>query len=326
MKRRQFIELIGGAAAAWPITVLAQTTKRPLVGWLWYSEADIIVGYLQQLLKGMRELGLIEGQHFDMVYRSSEFHLERLARAAEELVQLNPDIIVAPATLQAVAVKKATDTIPIVVPVLADPVEPGFVKSEARPNGNVTGIAPYVKGLPAKQLELAREVVPGATRIGLVDDVNDPKAHPQRREIEAAGKELEIQILPAEVSSTGDIGSAYDALAAAGVDVVIVEQSNMLISSRKQIAEAAAAKKLPTVYGYREHVEAGGLISYGVNLNSCFHRAAYYVDKILKGAKPGDLPVEFPTDIELVINLKTAKTLGLKIPPTLLVRADEVIE
>jgi putative tryptophan/tyrosine transport system substrate-binding protein len=323
MRRREFIGLL---ISAWPHTVLAQTKKRPLVGWLWYSEADIIVGYLQQLLKGMRELGLIEGRDFDMVYRSAEFHLERLARAAEELVQLNPDIIVAPATLQAVAVKKATDTIPIVVPVLADPVELGFVKSEARPSGNVTGIAPYVKGLPAKQLELAREVVPGATRIGLVDDVNDPKAHPQRREIEAAGKELEIQIFPAEVSSTSDIGSAYDALAAAGVEVVVMEQSNMLISSRKQIAEAAAGKKLPTVYGYREHVEAGGLISYGVNLNSCFHRAAYYVDKILKGAKPGDLPVEFPTDIELVINLKTAKTLGLKIPSTLLIRAEDVIE
>jgi putative ABC transport system substrate-binding protein len=159
-----------------------------------------------------------------------------------------------------------------------------------------------------------------------VDDVNDPKAHPQRREIEAAGKELEIQILPAEVASTSDIGSAYDALAAAGVEVVVVEQSNMLVSSRKQVAEAAAAKKLPTVYGYREHVEVGGLISYGINLNSCFHRAAYYVDEILKGAKPGDLPIEFPTKIEFVINLKTAKTLGLKIPPTLLVRADEVIE
>jgi putative tryptophan/tyrosine transport system substrate-binding protein len=326
MKRRQFITLVGVAAAAWPFTGFAQTKKRPLVGWLWYSEADIIVGYLQQLLKGMRELGLIEGRDFDIVYRSAEFHLERLAKAAEELVQLNPDIIVAPATLQAVAVKKATDTIPIVVPVLADPVELGFVASEARPSGNVTGIAPYVKGLPAKQLELAREVVGGATRIGLVDDVNDPKEHPQRREIEAAGKELEIQILPAEVASTSDIGPAYDALAAADVEVVVVEQSNMLIASRKQIAEAAAAKKLPTVYGYREHVEAGGLISYGVNLNSCCHRAAYYVDKILKGAKPGDLPVEFPTNIELVINLKTAKTLGLKIPPTLVVRADEVIE
>ena len=310
MTRREFNSLIGAVAGTWPLAVQAQTKKRPLVGWLWYSEADIIVGYLQQLLRGMRELGLVEGRDFDMVYRSAEFHLERLDGAAEELVQLNPDIIVAPATLQAVAVKKATDTIPIVVPVLADPVELGFVKSEARPSGNVTGIAPYVKGLPAKQLELAREVVPGATRIGLVDDVNDPKAHPQRREIEAAGKELEIQILPAEVASTSDIGSAYDALAAAGVEVVVVEQSNMLVSSRKQVAKAAAAKKLPTVYGYREHVEVGGLISYGINLNSCFHRAAYYVDEILKGAKRGDLPIEFPTKIEFVINLKTAKILA----------------
>jgi len=242
------------------------------------------------------------------------------------LVQLNPDIIVAPATIQAVAAKKATDTIPIVVPVLADPVGLGFVASEARPTGNVTGIAPYVKGLPAKQLELAREVVPGATRIGLVDDVNDPKARPQRREIEAAGKDLEIKIVPAEVRTPSDIGSAFNDLAATGVEVVVVEQSNMLIISRTQIAELLAAKKLPAVYGYREHVEAGGLISYGVNLNSCFHRAAYYLDKILKGAKPADLPVEFPTNIELVINLKTAKALGLKIPPTLLVRADEVIE
>jgi putative tryptophan/tyrosine transport system substrate-binding protein len=137
---------------------------------------------------------------------------------------------------------------------------------------------------------------------------------------------LGIKIVPAEVPAASDIGSAFDALAAGGVEVVVVEQSNMLIVSRKQIAEAAAAKRLPTVYGYREHVEAGGLISYGVNLNACFYRAAYYVDKILKGTKPGDLPVEFPTNIELVINLKTAKALGLEVPPTLLARADEVIE
>jgi putative ABC transport system substrate-binding protein len=137
---------------------------------------------------------------------------------------------------------------------------------------------------------------------------------------------LEIKIVPAEVRTASNIGSAYEALAAGGVEVVVVEQSSMLIVARKEIAEAAAAKKLPTVYGYREHVEAGGLISYGVNLNSCFHRAAYYVDKILKGAKPGDLPVEFPTHIELLINLKTAKALSLEIPPTLLARADEVIE
>jgi putative ABC transport system substrate-binding protein len=323
MRRREFIGLL---ISAWPHTVLAQTKKRPVIGWLSYVETDITAGYLEQLLTGMRELGLVEGRDFDMIYTSAKFHPERLPSAAEELVKLNPDIIVAPATIQAVAAKTATDTIPIVVPVLADPVQLGFVASEARPSGNVTGIAPYVKGLPAKQLEIAREVVPGATRIGLVDDVNDPKAHPQRREIETAGKELELKIVLAEVSTTSDIGSAFDALAAAGVEVAVVEQSNMLIVARKQIAEAAAAKKLPTVYGYRELVEAGGLISYGVNLNSCFHRAAYYVDKILKGTKPGDLPIEFPTEIELVINLKTAKTLGLKIPPTLLVRADEVIE
>jgi hypothetical protein len=149
MKRREFITFIGGVAATWPLAVQAQTKKRPLVGWLWYSKADIVVGYLEQLLKGMRELGLIEGRDFDMVYRSAEFHVERLPRAAEELVQLKPDLIVAPATLQAVAAKKATDTIPIVVPVLADPVGLGFVASEARPSGNVTGIAPYVKGLIA---------------------------------------------------------------------------------------------------------------------------------------------------------------------------------
>jgi putative tryptophan/tyrosine transport system substrate-binding protein len=326
MRRREFIGLLAAIAIS-PQAVLAQTTKkRPLVGWLYYSESDVVARFLGALLKGMRELGQIEGRDFEMVYRSANLQVERLPKAAEELVQLNPDIIVAPATLQAVAAKKATDTIPIVVPVLADPVGLGFVASEARPGGNVTGIAPYVKGLPAKQLELAREVVPGARRIGLVDDVNDPKAHPQRREIEATGKELEIKIVPAEARTAGDIGSAYDALAAGGVEVVIVEQSNMLVVLRKQIAEAAAAKKLPTVYGYREHVEAGGLISYGVNLNSCFHRAAYYVDRILKGTKPGDLPVEFPTRIELVINLTTAKALGLTVPPGLLVAADEVIE
>ena len=325
MRRRQFIALLGGVSA-WPQAVLAQTKKRPLVGWLYYSRNDLAARYLGLVLDGMRELGLIEGRDFEMVYRSADGHVERLPEAAEELVQLNPDIIVASASIQAVAVKKATNTIPIVVPVLADAVALGLVGSDARPGGNVTGIAPYVKGLPAKQLELAREVVPGATRIGLVDDVDDPKAHPQRREIEAAGKELKIKIVLAEVRTASDIGSAYDALAAGGVEVVVVEQSTMLIVSRKQIAEAAAAKKLPTVYGYREHVEAGGLISYGVNLNSCFHRAAYYVDKILKGTKPGDLPVEFPTNIELVINRKAAKALGLEIPPTLLARADEVIE
>jgi putative tryptophan/tyrosine transport system substrate-binding protein len=325
MRRREFVGLLG-TLATMPQAALAQTTKKPRVGWLYYSRNELVARYLGLLLDGMRELGHTEGRDFEMVYTSADGRVERLPKAAEELVQLNPDIIVASATIQAVAIKKATDTIPIVVAVLADAVALGLVASDARPGGNVMGIAPYVKGLPAKQLELAREVVPGATRIGLLDDVTDPKAHPQRQEIEAAGKELEIKIVPAEVRTASDIGSAYESFAAAGVEVAVVEQSTMLIVSRKQIAEVAAAKKLPTVYGYREHVEAGGLVSYGVNLNSCYHRAAYYVDRILKGAKPSDLPVEFPTNIELVINLKTAKALGLGIPPTLIVRADKVIE
>jgi putative tryptophan/tyrosine transport system substrate-binding protein len=274
----------------------------------------------------MRELGYAEGRDFDVTYGMADFHAERLPQVAADMVKLAPDVIEAGATIEAVAAAKATSTIPIVVGVLADPVVLGFATSNARPSGNVTGIMPYVKGLPAKQLELAREVVPGATRIGLVDDVTDPKAHPQRQEIEATARTLEIEIVPAEVRTAADLDAAYQALTSTGVQAVVVEQSGMLLLARKPIAQAAASKRLPTVYGYREHVEAGGLLSYGVNLDWCNHRAAYYVDKILKGAKPSDLPIEFPTNIELVINLKTAKALGLQISPMLLTRADEVIE
>ena len=285
-----------------------------------------IVRYIDAFLSGMRELGYVEGRDFDVTYGMADFHADRLPQVAAEMVKLAPDVIEAGATIEAVAVAKATATIPIVVGVLADPVALGFATNNATPTGNVTGIMPYVKGLPAKQLELAREVVAGATRIGLVDDVTDPKAHPQRQEIEATAQTLEIEIVPVEVRTAADIDAAYQTLATAGVQAVVVEQSNMLLLASKPIAQAAASKRLPTVYGYREHVQAGGLLSYGINVEWCNHRAAYYVDKILKGAKPSDLPIEFPTNIELVINLKTAKALGLKVPASLLMRADEVIE
>src|SRR5262245_59063040 len=328
MRRRQFISLLVTIAAC-PQTVLGQTAKkRPVIGWLSFpsKDAPLTVRYVGQFLTGMRELRYAEGRDFEMVYRFADFHADRLPGLATELVQLDPDVIVATTTLQAVALKQATDKVPIVVAALADPVLLGFAENDARPPGNVTGVTPYVKGLPAKQLELAREVISGATRIGLLDDVTDPKAHPQRKEIEAAGRTMEIRIIPAEVRTSADIGPAYEALSASRVDVVIVEQSNMLINARSQVAEIAAARLLPTIYGYREHVEAGGLISYGVNLDWCFHRAAYYVDKILKGAKPSELPVEFPTSLHMSINLKTAKALKLDIPKALLDRADEVIE
>jgi putative tryptophan/tyrosine transport system substrate-binding protein len=332
--RRKFLATLLGGAVAWPRGLLAEaTSKRAMIAWLWaasQSGADEYVRagkLLPPFLKGMQEFGYTEGRDFEMVYRFAAGDYDRMPRLAAELAALNPNVFIAPATAQAVVVKKVVaTTIPIVVPVLADPVGLGLVASEARPGGNLTGISPYVKGLPAKQLELAREIVPGATRIGLLDDPTDPKAFQQRREIEAKGQELKARIVVAEARKAGDVGPAYEVFAAERVEVVVVEQSNMLINARKQIAEAAAAKKLPSVYGYREHVEAGGLISYGVDLNWCFHRAAYYVDRILKGTKPADLPVEFPTEIELVINLKTATVLGLEVPPTLLVRADAVIE
>jgi putative ABC transport system substrate-binding protein len=201
-----------------------------------------------------------------------------------------------------------------------------LIASEARPGGNITGIEPYVAGLPAKQMELAREIVPGASKVGLLTNLSDPKAAPAALELEAAGRGLEINITSSDADRPEEIESALQVLASQRVDVVIVLQSSMLFTNSRQIAALALAMRLPTVYGYREHVIAGGLASYGVDLEWCWGRAASFVDKILHGARPGDLPVEFPTKMLLAINLKTAKALGLAVPSSLLVRADEVIE
>jgi putative ABC transport system substrate-binding protein len=324
MRRREFIFSLA-TVGVWPRSTRAQAHRpRPLIGWLGGREWPPLLNYIDPLLEGLRELGYTEGKDFDVV--SPSYRRDRAVEAASELVQSNPDIIVAAATLEAVNVKKLTASIPIVVPILANPVGFGLVASEARPGGNLTGIAPYVKGLPAKQLELAREVVPNADRIGLLSDVVDPKALPQRPEIEAAANQLGLKIIPADVRTGDDIGPAYQLFATERVQAVIVEQSGMLLYLNTRLAELAATRKLPTVYGYREHVQVGGLISYGINVRWCFHRAAYFVDRILRGAKPADLPVEFPTKIELAVNLKAAKALGLTISDTILLRADEIIE
>jgi putative tryptophan/tyrosine transport system substrate-binding protein len=238
---------------------------RPVEFWL-SRDTPLIVRYINGFLSGMRELGYVEGRDFDMAYGMADFHADRMPQVTAELVKLGPDVILAGATLEAVAAAKATATIPIIVGVLADPVALGFATSDARPTGNVTGIMPYVKGLPSKQLELARELVPGATGIGLVDTVTDPKAHPQRQEIEATGRSLEIEIVPAEVRTAADIDAAYQTVVLAGVQAVVVEQSNVLILGRQLIAQAAASKRLPTVYGYRQH----GLLSPALNLRRFF--------------------------------------------------------
>jgi putative ABC transport system substrate-binding protein len=326
MNRRIVITLLGGAAA-WPIMARAQgSTKRPIVAWLGLGTQSGSSVFVDAFLQGMRELGYAEDRNFDFVYRFAGGYIEQLATLAEEVVRLHPAVILAAASGPAVAAKKATATIPIVTPALADAVHLGLIASEARPGGNVTGIAPYVAGLPAKQMELAREVVPGAARIGVLANSSDPKAPPQLQELEAAGQELGVKVAVADVPTPDDLDRAFQVLAQQRVDVLIVLQTSMLLTERRRIAELAAATRLPTIYGYREHVDDGGLISYGVDLRACFRRGAYYVQKILNGVAPSDLPVEFPTKLELVVNLKTARALDLEMPPLLLARADEVIE
>jgi putative ABC transport system substrate-binding protein len=326
--KRQLLGALGGAAITWRLGTWAQALAetRTLIGWLSGSASNVAGRFADDFLDGMRERGYINGQDFDMVSRYAEGIQDRLPALAEEIVSLKPQVIVAAAVNAAVPARAATSGIPIVCPALADAVHLGLIASEARPGGNVTGIEPYVAGLPAKQMEFAREIAPGATRIGLPTNLRDPKAPPQRQELVSAAKALKLTVAEADINSPADIEVAMETLAKSQVDVVIVLQTELLLSVGQQIAEFAIAKRLPTVYGYREHVLDGGLISYGVDLRWCYRRGAYFVDKILRGATPGELPVEFPTKMMFSINLKAAKALGIAVPPKLLGLADEVIE
>lgn len=329
MRRRDFLLVFAGAGIAWPFRVFAQqpsSSKRKVVAWLSGTTRTTSQPYIDSFLQGMRDTGEVEGRDFDMLYRFSDGYQDRIQTQTEEVVRLKPDVILATAIISVVAAKRVTSTIPIVSGALADAVDLGLIKSEARPGGNVTGIEPYVAGLPAKQIEIAHDIAPGAKTIGLLTNLTDPKVPPQVRELEAAAKGLEATLVTADISRPEDVESALQTLASHGVDVVIVLQSSLLLGEAHRIAELALVKRLPTVYGYREHVAAGGLISCGVDLRWCFSRTAYFVDKILHGASPGDLPIEFPTKMVLAINLKTARALGLTVSPALLNFADEVIE
>src|SRR5262245_38741881 len=327
MHRRNFLRLLS-ATVAWPSVATAQSAKkRPVVGILSQGTAAQFKGlrFRQSFLEGMQEFGYFEGRDFDIVARAAESTAD-LPRVSKDLVRLNRDVILAGASAHAVAAKLATSTIPIVVPALGNPIALGLIETDARPGGNLTGIMPYIKGLPTKQIELAQEIVPRALKIGIVNNSSDVKAVGQWDEIEAAAPQLDIKIASTDVRKPEDIEPAFKRFEAEHVDVVVVLQSNLLILERVRIATAASVTGLPTVYGYREHVETGGLISYGVNLDSCFRRAASYVYKILKGTPAADLPVEFPTKLELVINTKTARAIGIELPTSILLRADEVIE
>jgi putative tryptophan/tyrosine transport system substrate-binding protein len=327
MRRRDFIKLIGGLAATTAVKLKPAFAEGPSKLIVYINAFPYAPGkpFPTVFLHGMQEQGYVEGRDFSFATLSGR-GIPDAARVVEEAIRLKPDIIVAGATLEAVAAKKATSTIPIVCGALADAVHLGLIASEARPGGNVTGIEPYVGGLPAKQIELACEVLPSATKVGLLTNDADPKGPPQVPDLKAAAQALGLGIVSANANRPEEIEDALKTLAKENVDIAIVLQTSMLLLYRSLIATSALQKRLPTVYGYRDHVVDGGLISYGVDLRWCFRRAAYFAVKILRGATPSDLPIEFPTSMWLAANQQTAKALGITIPPALLARADEVIE
>jgi putative ABC transport system substrate-binding protein len=329
MRRREFITLLGGAASSctWPSAAFAQApVSRPQIAFLGGSAPAPSAKVIGAFIEGMRALGYGEGRDFEMNYRWAEGYMDRMPALAQELVRLKPDVIVTASIQATVALNEATKTIPIVGLLLDDPVGLGLIKSDARPGGNVTGLLSSLPGLPAKQLELARDLISGATRIGLLTNPANVSGLIQRQEMETAGAAMAFTIIPVETRTPEDLDQVFPALARERADIVIVLRDPLFFAQRRTLAAAALASRLPTIYPYREAVDDGGLISYGINFPQNFRRAADYVVKILKGAKPGDLPVEFPTKLEFVINLPTAKALGLTVPPTLLARADEVIE
>jgi putative tryptophan/tyrosine transport system substrate-binding protein len=323
--RREFIGTLVGLIAA-PLAVEAQApAKVPRIGYLTnLSRAND--WRLQSFLQGLRELGYVEGQTIAIEYRFAESRLERLPALAAELVQLKVDVIVTSGPPAPQAAKQATSTIPIVFTVAGDPVGEGLVASIARPGGNVTGMASIAAEVVGKQLELLKEVAPKVSRVAVLQNPNHP-GHPlMLRQLEGAARALGVQLHVVQAGSPAQIDTAFAAMRNQQVGGVIVLRDSFFNAQRTQIATLAAKSRLPAVYGFSEHAEAGGLMTYGASVPQMYRRAATYVDKILKGAKPADLPVEQPTKFELVINLKTAKALGLTIPPSVLQRADEVIQ
>src|SRR5262245_46392008 len=327
MKRRDFITLLGGAPAVWPHGVLAQVSiRRPVVALLVGASSATASRYVTGFAERMQELGYVAGRDIDIVYRYADGDMTRVPTLVDELVRLKPDVLIAANTEAAMAMRQATATIPIVAPALTDPVAFGLVASHARPGGNVTGILATLDSLPEKQLALAAEVIRGAGKMGMLVNAGFKAQAIHRRGAERAAAALAITLVPVEVRLPDDLDAAFQSLARERVQGVLVLQDPLSLAERRRIAMLAIAARLPTMYAFREYVEAGGLMSYGIDLSANQRRGADYVGKTLRGHRPGDLPVELPTKYELIINLKTAKAISLTIPESFLVRADEVID
>ena len=327
MRRRVFLASLAAFAAAWPPSGPAQTPPRRLIGVLLAGTKASQVRAFSSFPQGMRELGYVEGRDYVIEERYAEADLTRLPTLANEIVRLKPDVIVTSTSVAALPVAQATASIPIVAVNLVDPVGLGLAGSEARSGTNVTGTLFRLPGMTEKLLEIGLDLIPGATKIGvLVLTGATGGGLVQQREIEAAIAKSKLKLIPAEVLARDQIGRAFQSLAHAGAEIVVAGLDVRIVAWRRQIAAFALATRLPTIFSVRENVEDGGLVSYGINGPASYHRAAYFVDRILRGAKPTDLPIEFPTKLELVINLTTAQAIGVAIPPALLARADDVIE
>ena len=326
MRRRDFIFLLAGATAAWPLALRAQQAgKIYTVGSLTAGTGAPIPG-ITTLGDTLRELGWIEGKNIAFERRYAENRLDRLPALAAELVGLKVDVIVAAGTLAPLAAKRATTTIPIVMTAAGDPVGSGLVPNLARPGGNVTGLSLMVPDLGGKRLELLKELLPHMSRVAVLWNAANPYPALVFKETERAAQTLGIEVQSLEIREPNDFGNAFEAAERHQPDALIMVEDPLTIDFRKQIADFALTHRLPAMNGFRQFVDAGGLMAYGASLSDLLRRAAGYVDKILRGAKPSDLPVEQPTKFELIINLKTAKALGIEIPPMLLARADELIE
>jgi putative ABC transport system substrate-binding protein len=325
MKRRDFIALLGGAAVAWPFVARA-AEGRPRIAYLGLGSAQDALQTKAGFTDGLRALGYVEVQSVDIDYRHADGDTTRLESLAQELIAFQPAVVLAGSPSSAMVVKSIAPSLPVVCPLLSDAAVPGLVASYSHPGGSVTGVSQNVEGMTSKLLELALDIVPGVGQIGFLSNRTGASMNFFAQEIAAAAHIRGVRLLIEEVDAADDLASAFDRLVEQRAQTVIIPQNGLFNTQGAHIVQLALGARLPTIFAFVSMVELGGLAGYGVDSRENSRRAASYVDKILKGARPGDLPVEFPTKLLLAVNLKTAKALGLEVPPTLVARADEVIE
>jgi putative tryptophan/tyrosine transport system substrate-binding protein len=323
MQRRRFITLIGGVAAAWPLAARAQQPKKiPRIGVLWPNPPATF----EFMRQGLKDFGYVEGQNIGFEFRWAEGKLDQLPALAADLVRLQVDVIVALAPQATLAAKQATQTIPIVFVAMGDPLASGVVESLARPGANLTGTTRMISEMSAKHVELLKEAVPSLAKLAILWNPTNSSHRPALQAVDAAARSLSLHVQPLEVRTPADLDGVFEAIIREKADGILFIADPIFFIQLKRMTDFVASSRLPAIANFTEFPKLGGLMGYAPSIPNEFRHAASLIDKILKGAKPADLPVEQPTRFELVINLKTAKALGVEVPPILLARADEVIE